>query len=294
MAVASREPASYLRLTIESRKQDSNSDDCASRLGGSCNEGTVMRNVQHSSEPSAIHSWKMDPSDGGNPRLALLGMVSHDLRQPLQIVQSTYELLRSRAHTTSEQAWLDRGQFAIDRLVEQLDRLLATLHFYEHTNTLELSSVAVAPLLFGLRAEYAEAALERRIDMRICATNAWVLSNPVLLGGILGNLLTNAIKYTEPGGRILVGCRRAGARVRIEVHDTGIGIPSQQLPRIFDAFERLVPVRGEGLGVGLFVVRRALEALGHGIEVSSAVSWGSRFSIIAAAAEKSTFANDIV
>jgi signal transduction histidine kinase len=69
--------------------------------------------------------------------------------------------------------------------------------------------------------------------------------------------------------------------VRIDVYDTGIGIAPEQLSRIFDAFERLDSARCDGLGIGLFVVRRALELLGHRIEVKSAVARGSRFSIVA-------------
>ena len=246
-----------------------------------------MRNVGRSPDASIVHCWKMDPSQEGNLQTALLGMVGHDLRQPLQIVQSTYNLLRSKTRTASEQAWLDRGQRAIDTLTQHLNRLLATLHSHDRTKTLELSSFAIAPLLSRQRNENAEAALRKGIDIHICATSARVVSHPVLLEGIIGNLFTNAIKYTEPAGRILVGCRRCGSKVRIEVHDSGVGIPSEQLPRIFDAFERLDPRRDEGLGIGLFVVRRALEVLGHGIEVRSVISRGSRFSIIAAAPKES-------
>jgi signal transduction histidine kinase len=111
--------------------------------------------------------------------------------------------------------------------------------------------------------------------------------NPVLLGCILRNLLTNAIRYTEPGGRILIGCRRKGPEIRIDVYDTGIGIPEHQLPRIFESFTRLAPERSNGLGIGLSIVRRALEVLGHRIEVRSVVGEGSLFSIYAPAAPAS-------
>jgi two-component system, OmpR family, phosphate regulon sensor histidine kinase PhoR len=214
-------------------------------------------------------------------QVALLGMAGHDLRQPLQVIQGTYELLRTRARSTSEQVWLDRGELALDRLTEQLDRLLGAIRLYEYTRTMEISSVALAPLFWRLRNENEDAALRRGVDMRVCATEARVLSNPVLLNGILRNLLTNAIKYTEPGGRILIGCRHFGRDVRIDVYDTGIGIAPEQLQRIFDAFERIDIARCEGLGIGLFVVRRALDLLGHRIEIRSAVSQGSRFSIFA-------------
>lgn len=214
-------------------------------------------------------------------QVALIGMVGHDLRQPLQIIQGTYELLRRRAGSKSEQAWLECGERAIGRLAEQLDRLLGAIRLYECTKTMELSSVALAPLFWRLFNENEDAALRRGIDMRVCSTEAHVISNPVLLSGILRNLVTNAVKYTEPGGRILIGCRRSGCEVRIDVHDTGIGIAPDQLQRIFDAFERIDSARCEGLGVGLFVARRAVDLLSHRIEISSAVSQGSRFSVFA-------------
>jgi two-component system, OmpR family, phosphate regulon sensor histidine kinase PhoR len=212
---------------------------------------------------------------------AILGIAGHDLRQPLQVIQGSYALLRTRAYTKSENAWLDRGERAVASLTEQLDRLLGAIRLYEHTKTMEISSVALAPLFWRLGNENEDAALRRGIDMQVCSTEACVISNPVLLGSILRNLLSNAVKYTEPGGRILIGCRRSGRDVRIDVYDTGIGIAPERLPRIFDAFERIDAARCEGLGLGLFVVRRALELLGHRIEIRSTVSQGSRFSIFA-------------
>jgi two-component system, OmpR family, phosphate regulon sensor histidine kinase PhoR len=212
---------------------------------------------------------------------ALLGMAGHDLRQPLQVIQSTYDMLRTQVRGKSEHDWLETGEQAIIRLTEQLDRLLDALRLYEYTKTLEISSVALAPLFWLLCSESANAALGRDVDMRVCSTKTRVISNPVLLTGILRNLVTNAVKYTEPGGRVLIGCRRSGHDVRIDIYDTGIGIPPERLPKIFDAFERLDTTRCDGLGVGLFVVRRALDLLGHRIEIRSAVSQGSRFSVFA-------------
>ena len=210
---------------------------------------------------------------------ALLGMAGHDLRQPLQIIQGTYDLLRTRFRGRSEQDLLESGEQAIIRLTEQLNRLLDALRLHEFTKTIEITSVSLAPLFWSLCSESEDAALGRGIEMRVCPTEIRVKSNPVLLSGILRNLVTNAVKYTEPGGRILIGCRRSGREVRIDVYDTGIGIPPERLPSIFEAFERLDSARCDGLGIGLFVVRRALEVLGHRIEIRSAVSQGSRFSV---------------
>jgi two-component system, OmpR family, phosphate regulon sensor histidine kinase PhoR len=163
---------------------------------------------------------------------------------------------------------------------------------YENTKQLEMSSVTLAPLFWRVFKENEDAALRRGIEMRMCATGVRVTSNSALLGSILGNLVTNAIKYTEPGGRILIGCRRSGPEIRIDVYDTGVGIAPERLVRIFDAFERVGSARCDGLGIGLFIIKRAVDALGHRIEVTSAVSRGSRFSIIAQACDNAVHAND--
>jgi two-component system phosphate regulon sensor histidine kinase PhoR len=217
----------------------------------------------------------------------IVGMLGHDLRQSLQIIEGTYALLRSRLNEMPQQAWLDRGELAITKLAEQLDCLVDAFYLAERDHTLEFSYVRLGPLFWRLRHENEDAALQRGIDLRAVSTNAHVVSNPMLLSCILRNLLTNAIRYTEPGGRVLIGCRRKGREMRIDVYDTGIGIPEDQLPRIFESFTRLAPERGRGLGIGLSIVCRAIEVLGHRIEVRSVVGEGSLFSIYAPLASTS-------
>ena len=217
----------------------------------------------------------------------LVGMMGHDLRQSLQVIQGTYSLLRSRQEEMPQQAWLDRGERAVTKLTEQLNCLVDAFYLAERANALEVSPVGLGPLFWRLRHENEDAAIQRGIDLRTLTANGHVMSNPMLLGCILRNLLTNAIRYTEPGGRILIGCRRKGPEIRIDVYDTGIGIPEHQLPRIFESFTRLAPERSNGLGIGLSIVRRALEVLGHRIEVRSVVGEGSLFSIYAPAAPAS-------
>jgi two-component system, OmpR family, phosphate regulon sensor histidine kinase PhoR len=212
---------------------------------------------------------------------ALLGIAGHDLRQPLQVIQGTYEWLATCVSTDCCQARLERGERAIATLSEQLDRLVGALRLYEYAKTMETSSVELAPLFWRLHNENEDKALQNGIDLRVHLTKVSVVSHPLLLNGILRNLVSNAIKYTEPGGRILIGCRQLKSHIRIDVYDTGIGIAPERQPKIFEAFERLDPTRCDGLGIGLFVVLRAIELLGHRIEVSSTVSLGSRFSVFA-------------
>jgi two-component system phosphate regulon sensor histidine kinase PhoR len=224
---------------------------------------------------------RADPQRTTDFHSVLLAMAGHDLRQPLQIIQSSHDLLGIGVRTKSEQRLLQKGQHAIKGLNGLLDQLLRAVRLYEHSKGIMLSPVALEPLIRQACHENEEAALQRGIEIRLCSTGASVMSDAVLLNGILRNLVSNAIKYTEPNGRILIGCRRSGQNVRIDVCDTGIGIAGEQLSRIFEAFTRLDPTRCDGLGVGLFIVRRAIEVLGHRIDVSSVASRGSRFSIFA-------------
>ena len=233
--------------------------------------------------PALAHK-ALDLQRASDFQAALLGMAGHDLRQPLQIIQSAYEWLGSRVAHTSEKVRLERGERAIAKLTEQLDRLVSALRLYEHTQRMEISPVALAPLFWRIANENESDARENGIELRVHATRGVVMSNPVLLEGILRNLVRNAVKYTEPGGRILIGCRRVKDDIRIDVYDTGVGIAPEHLPQIFDAFQRLDSTRADGLGIGLFVVRRAVQLLGHRVEVRSQAGRGSRFSVFARAA----------
>jgi two-component system, OmpR family, phosphate regulon sensor histidine kinase PhoR len=217
----------------------------------------------------------------------IVGMMGHDLRQSLQVIQATYVLLRSRLEEMPQQAWVERGERAVTKLTEQLNSLVDAFYLAERSNALQVSSVGLGPMFWRLKHENEDAAIQAGIDLRVVTTDADVVSNPVLLSCILRNLLTNAIRYTEPGGRVLIGCRRKGREMRIDVYDTGIGIPEDQLPRIFESFTRLAPERGRGLGIGLSIVCRAIEVLGHRIEVRSVVGEGSLFSIYAPVASTS-------
>lgn len=214
----------------------------------------------------------------------LLGMAGHDLRQPLQVIQTAYEWMSSKVCSASDKVRLERGERAITRLTEQLDRLVGALRLYEHAKRVELSPVPIAPLLSRITSENEDAARQKRVKLNVCATSATVLSNPVLLDGILRNLVRNAVKYTEANGRILIGCRSVGNEVRIDVYDTGVGMAPEHLPQIFDAFQRFDSTNTDGLGIGLFVVRRAVELLGHRVDVRSVPGRGSRFSVYARSA----------
>jgi two-component system, OmpR family, phosphate regulon sensor histidine kinase PhoR len=212
---------------------------------------------------------------------SILAMATHDLRQPLQVIISALELLSRRVTERPEREHLDRGAEASAQLTEKLEQLTDALHLYWHSGRLEPQPVPVEPILARLGLQLDGLAQRRGVDLRALPTRTVVMSQPVLLDGILRNLTRNALDHTSAGGRVLIGCKRRAATVRIEVHDTGEGIPQDELQSIFEPFFRIDTARSEGLGLGLFIVRQAADCLGHRVEVWSTVGHGSCFSVVA-------------
>lgn len=241
-------------------------------------------NELHDPSQTAIDDITTELRRASDFQATLLGMAGHDLRQPLQVLQSTYEWLGARVAHSSDIAQLARGERAIARLTQHLDQLIGALRLYESSQRIELSPVQLTSLLWRIASENEDAARAKSITMRVHPTRVAVLSNPVLLEGIIRNLVRNAVKFTGQNGCILIGCRRMRGDVRIDVCDSGIGIQPEHLHHIFEAFKR-GESRADGLGIGLFVVRRAAELLEHRVEVRSQVGRGSRFSVFARLAQ---------
>jgi hypothetical protein len=159
----------------------------------------------------------------------LLAMAGHDLRQPLQVIMNAYDWLSRRLETSSEKEYLRRGDFAIAQLTKQLDLLVDALRLHQQAAKVMPVPVPLVPMLIRLDRDHEELASRKGLTLRIRPTGVAVMSDPVLLEVTLRNLVRNALKYTGPGGQVLVGCRRRGSRVRIEIHDTGSGSPQTRL-----------------------------------------------------------------
>ncbi len=184
----------------------------------------------------------------------LLAMAGHDLRQHLQIILSSYGWLSARATSDPERERIARGQNAVMQMADQLHQLVTALRIHQKASHIVSVPVRLGPLFSSLGQEATRFAAERGVQLRVVPTRAVVASDPVLLGSIIANLTRNAVKFTPSGGQVLLRCRRFASVVRIEVHDTGVGIPPERLRNIFEAFHRLEPARSDGLGLGLFVV----------------------------------------
>jgi two-component system phosphate regulon sensor histidine kinase PhoR len=214
----------------------------------------------------------------------LLAMAGHDLRQPLQVITSAHDVLARTFAIEEQREELRRAEKATKRLAGMLGQLVEALQLHERSGDDLHLPVPLRPTFENLAAEFGEAARLKGITFLATATRSAAFSHPVLLTGMLRNLIRNAIDYTPPGGGVFVTARRCGSELRIEVRDTGAGIPASALTAIFRAFQRADESRPDGLGLGLFIVKRAADLLGHGVEVRSTEGRGSCFTIVANAA----------
>jgi two-component system, OmpR family, phosphate regulon sensor histidine kinase PhoR len=211
----------------------------------------------------------------------LLAMAGHDLRQPLQLITSAHDVLAQTLASEEQREELIRAEDATAQLAGMLGQLVEALQLRERSGDDLHLPVPLRPILEELAAEFAKMARLKGITFLVTATRWTAFSHPVLLTGMLRNLIRNAIDYTPPGGSVFVTSRRYGPDLRIEVRDTGVGIRANMLSRIFRAFHRADESRPDGLGLGLFIVKHAADLLGHRVEVRSTENHGSCFTVVA-------------
>jgi signal transduction histidine kinase len=206
---------------------------------------------------------------------------SHDLLQPLNAARLYTSTLVERAGGTG----LDDLAQSIEASLSAVEEIMSALLDISRIDAGALKPASVPfqvrDLLKKLDVEFAPLALKKEISLRLVDTSMSVLGDRALVARIIQNLVSNAIKYTRPGGRVLVGARLRGARVRFDVIDTGIGFNKDQHALIFAEFSRLEhgARMAQGLGLGLSIVKRLVSALGLTMELESNEGRGSRFSL---------------
>ncbi len=229
----------------------------------------------------ALKAAKQEAERANIAKSRFLAAASHDLRQPLQSLTLLKELLVQAVEGERPQQLLSRFEQTLLTISGMLNALL-------DINQIEAGVVRPMPVVFPLtdlfdrmRDEFGYLAQARDLSLRVVPTSMQVETDPRLLEQIIRNLLGNAIKYTEDG-KILLGVRRCGRYLRIEVGDTGIGIAADELQAIFEEFHQVgneARERSRGLGLGLSIVQRLGRLLGHDIDVRSVPGRGSLFSI---------------
>ncbi len=229
----------------------------------------------------ALRKAKEDAERANAEKSRFLATASHDLRQPLQTINLVHGVLSRTIDADQIEEILNILKGATTTMGDLLEALLDISKLESGAVKPEISSFQVTLILDRLKREFESHADKRSLMLKVVPCSATIRSDAMLLERIVQNLLSNAIHYTNTGS-VLLGCRRRGASLRIEVWDTGIGIPEDQQSIIFDEFYRVDNPSHEqhkGFGLGLAIVDRTARLLGHRVEVCSTVGKGSRFSV---------------
>lgn len=221
---------------------------------------------------------------------------SHDLLQPLHAARLYLATgLDDAAPGSGLHTILNRADLSIQAADRLLNALLNLSRIEIGGETPEIMPVAIDDLLITLRGEFEPLAAAKGLRLQVSCGPHWAASNPDLLRSVLQNLLGNAVRYTMTGS-ILLCVRREGDGLRIEVRDSGPGVPEDAQDIVFREYTRLDHTRtaGRGAGLGLAIAQRICLALGHRLSLQSWHGRGSVFSVLVAKAEPPALARDTV
>lgn len=242
----------------------------------------LLREIEERSRvESRLREAKAEAERANLSKTKFLAAVSHDLLQPLNAARLFTSALLERRDPQASSALVRN----VSNSLEDVENLLGTLVDISKLDAgvikADIAPFALSELLENLAAEYAQVARSEGLELHFVACSALVRSDIQLLARILRNLLSNAIRYTRQG-RVVLGCRRQGRWLSIQVWDSGMGIAAERLEEIFQEFKRgeeQRPDQDRGLGLGLAIVEKIAGILGHRIGVRSWPGRGSVFSV---------------
>lgn len=210
-----------------------------------------------------------------------LAAASHDLLQPINAAKLLISTLQETTKHTAFLPMVDRLQGAFSSAEQLLHSLLDISRLDSaDPDTVDVAHVSLGSLMDGVRADQELLAAQKSVRLDMVPCSLVVRSDPIYLLRSIQNLVVNAIQYTEPGGRVLVGCRRKQGKVVLQVWDTGVGISRVDQKRVFEEFTRANTGSPQpGVGLGLSVVDRACRLLNHSLSLRSKPGRGSVFSI---------------
>jgi signal transduction histidine kinase/DNA-binding NarL/FixJ family response regulator len=250
-------------------------------LGAQFNSMATQLRESYASLEHKVQERTRQLQEANQAKSRFLAAASHDLRQPLHALNLFIAQLADEKDQAERDRLVGRIHAAVAAMNELFNALLDISKLDAGVLLPSISEFPVNHLLRRIETTFAAPAREKGLRLQVVSNNAWVRSDIILIERILLNLVSNAVRYTDRGG-IVVGCRRHGDRLRLDVCDTGIGIPEDQRRSIFGEFYRLAGPDGDrrgGLGLGLAIVDRLCGLLGHPIELTSTVGRGSRFSV---------------
>ena len=232
------------------------------------------------------HELRMKKEEAEQATLSksqFLSAASHDLRQPTHALGMFVARLTQLPHSEEAQALVANLDVSVQAMQDLLDALLDISRLEADAVRANITPFAIADILTQINTTMAPEAFAKGLGLRVRESSLWVLSDLSLLHRILLNLVSNALRYTNRGG-VLVACRLRGGgqTLRIEVWDTGIGIAAQHQQDIFKEFYQVGNSerdRNQGLGLGLNIVQRTAQLLGHSLNIRSIPGRGTRFSV---------------
>ena len=238
---------------------------------------SVLRRLEGSNEALVVAKDEAERANLSKTRF--LAAASHDLLQPLNAARLSISVL-SELQATDDARSL-AGQ--IDQSLQTIEDLIKTLLDISKLDAgvvkPEVRAFPLDDVLSMLEASFAPQAAAKGLKLKVRPCGLLVRSDPMLLLRVLQNLVSNAVRYTDSGG-VVVGVRRRGTQCFIDVVDTGNGISENERDTIFEEFYRGAAAAGgthTGLGLGLAIVQRTVQALGHSLVVKSKIGKGSTF-----------------
>jgi signal transduction histidine kinase len=210
-----------------------------------------------------------------------LAAAGHDLRQPLHALGFFVDALQEQSLPPDGRVVVSNIRRSVDAMEDLFNSLLDVSRLDAGIVRPRIATIALAPLMERVRLEYDPTASQKELSLRVARNSLFVHSDPVLLERIMRNLVANAVRYTDRG-RVILGARRTADSVRIEVWDSGRGIPKDKHREIFQEFRQLDNPqrdRRKGLGLGLAIVERLVKLLDHPLELRSQLGKGSVFAV---------------
>jgi signal transduction histidine kinase/CheY-like chemotaxis protein len=252
----------------------------AARVSRTFLESVNVR-LQNSDLMEELRRQKEAAEEANVAKSRFLAVASHDLRQPLHALGLFVQALQESAIPAQERHIVGNIRRSVDAMEELFDALLDISRLDAGVIRPRFETFALASIFDRLNFEYGPVAKQKGLSLRVMKTSSYVCTDPTLFERILRNLLSNAIRYTDRGGLVL-GCRREDGGLRVEIWDTGRGIPAEKHREIFREFAQLDPTSPDprkGLGLGLAIVERLARLLDHEIRLRSVPGRGSVFSV---------------